>query len=76
MSEEHPAGACLRFLVAFFGLVASVLNATIGGSLFLLCAVTLTVLKRKGEVTRTLLPFFLGGKAFLALLNKMTADIP
>ena len=36
----------------------------------------LTALKRKGEVTRTLLPFFLGGKAFLALLNEMTADIP
>lgn len=73
-AERTTGGACLRFLVAFFGVAASILNATVGGGLFLLCAVTLHFLKRKAEVTRTLLPWFIGGKLFLYLLKEWVAS--
>lgn len=72
---DRAAGACVRLLVGFFGIVASILNPTLGSSIFLLCAVTLTTLQRKGEVTRTLLPAFVGGKVILAFVAFLTSQL-
>ena len=59
----------LTAIVAFFGVLASILNPTIGGALFLLCAVTLRWLRRQDIVKTHLLPWYLGGKVVLYLIK-------
>ena len=61
----------LAVIVAFFGLVASILAPTFGAVLFLLCTVTLMALGRQEIVKRVMLPWYLGGRAVLFLVGQI-----
>ena len=63
----------LTIIVAFVGIVASILNAQLGAGTFLFTAMALRCLKRPDAVARTLLPFFVGGKVVLYVVKLIVA---